>query len=112
MRNLLIVIATLLGLAGPAWANWRSEIDAGIAAYFSGDVDTAIAHYTKAIELKPDSAEAYEHRGVAYVPKKLYDQAIADFTKAIQLKPDFAVAYRLRGIAYGGKRPYDQAIAD
>jgi hypothetical protein len=42
-RNLLIVLATLLGLAGLVWAYWPSEFNAGNAAYDNGDLDTAIA---------------------------------------------------------------------
>jgi tetratricopeptide (TPR) repeat protein len=84
-----------------------SNLNAGNAAYNKGDLDTAIADYTKAIELKPDDAEAYYNRGVAYGDKKLDDQAIADYTKAIELKPDDVDA-----VAYRGKKLYDQAIAD
>ncbi len=49
MRNLLVVLATLLGLAGPAWADAGSEFDAGMAADFRGDLNTAIVHFTEAI---------------------------------------------------------------
>ncbi len=58
MRNLLVVLATLLGLAGPAWADAGSEFDAGMAADSRGDLNTAIVHFTEAIELKPDNAKA------------------------------------------------------
>jgi len=112
MRNLLIVIAALLALAGLVWAYWPSEFDAGIAAYNSGDLDTAIADFTKAIKLKPDDAKAYNNRGLAYDEKGLYDQAIADYTEAIKLKQDVAVAYNNRGLAYSGTMLYDQAVAD
>lgn len=56
------------------------ECNARNAAYNNDDLDTAIAHYTKAIELKPDYAAAYFNRGAAYAGKELSDQAIADFT--------------------------------
>jgi Flp pilus assembly protein TadD len=112
MRNLLIVLAALLGLAEPAWADAHSEFDAGMAALKTGDLDTAIAHFTKAIEVKPDDAVAYRNRGIAYGEKDLHDQAIADFTMAIELKPDDASAYNNRGIAYENLRQRDKAIAD
>ena len=112
MRILLIVLATLLGLAGPAWADAHSEFDAGNAAYNSGDLDTAIAHYTKAIESKPDYADAYYNRSVAYRGKGLFDQGIADSTKTIELKPDLAVVYLNRGALYLAKGFSDRAIAD
>jgi tetratricopeptide (TPR) repeat protein len=77
-----------------------------------GLYDQAIADWTKAIELKPDYAEAYFQRGAGYVLKGLSDQAIVDYTKAIELKPDYAKAYFLRSIEYNLKNLHDQAIAD
>ena len=46
-----------------------------------GDHDEAICHYTRAIELKSDNAEAYNNRGVAYGKKGDVDRAIADLTE-------------------------------
>ncbi len=50
----------------------------------------ALADYTKAIQLDPQYANAYNNRGLAHYHSKAYDKAIADFTRAIQLKPTFA----------------------
>ena len=72
----------------------------------------AIADYTRAIELNPDYAMAYNNRGIAHLQKREYDKAIADYSKAIELDPDYAVAYNDRGIAYRHKGEYDKAIAD
>src|SRR6476620_3793649 len=38
----------------------------------TGDLDRAIADYTKAIEIKPNNAIAYESRGRAYASKGDY----------------------------------------
>ena len=62
--------------------------------------EEAITHFTTAIKLKPDSAEAYINRGIAYYKKNDFDNAIKDFVKAIQLKPDSAEAYYNRGNTY------------
>ena len=51
----------------------------------SGDIDRAIADYTKTIEIRPDNAAAYENRGRAYASKGDYTHAIADATKASEL---------------------------
>ena len=48
----------------------------------SGDIDRAIADYTKTIEIRPDNAAAYENRGRAYASKGDYTHAIADAMKA------------------------------
>jgi tetratricopeptide (TPR) repeat protein len=51
----------------------------------SGDIDLAIADYTKTIEIKPDNAAAYENRGRAYASKGGYTHAIADAMKASEM---------------------------
>ncbi len=84
----------------------------GNAYLFKGEVDRAIADYDRAIELKPDLAEAYNNRGNAYWNKGEVDRAIADYDRAIELKPDYAEAYYNRGIAYRNKGEVDRAIAD
>lgn len=77
-----------------------------------GDYDHAIVNLTKAIELNPNFAEAYNNRGIAYRKKGNHTCAIADYTKAIELKPDFAKAYNNRGNAYSDKGNYGRAIDD
>ncbi len=78
----------------------------------TGNNDKAIANYDQAVKLKPDGAEAYNNRGLAYDDKGDYDRAIADFDQALKLKPDDAGVYSNRGLAYGLKGDYDRAIAD
>ncbi len=77
-----------------------------------GNYQAAIADYTEAIRLKPDDADTYNHRGIAYTNVMQSDKAISDFTEAIRLKADYAVSYGLRGIAYGYLHQYDKAISD
>ncbi|MDR1006200.1 MAG: tetratricopeptide repeat protein [Bacteroidales bacterium] len=84
----------------------------GVAAYENNDKGKAIEYYRKAIELKPDYADAYFCIGFAY--KRWWekeDTAIEYFKKAIELKPDYAEAYANMGIAYGyWKEEYEKAI--
>ena len=56
-----------------------------------GDLDHAIADYTKTVEIKPDNAGAYENRGRAYASKGDYTNAIADALKASELAPKATV---------------------
>ena len=78
----------------------------------NGNSQLVINYYTKAIEVKPDYAEAYHNRGNTYYQQKSFDKAIADHNKAIKLKPDFADAYYDRGSAYNGQGMFDKAIND
>lgn len=74
--------------------------------------DEAISAFTKGINLNPKYAEAYKHRGNAYMEKEQYDAAIADYTKYIQLDSKSAQIFHNRGRAYQLKKLYDQAIND
>ena len=77
-----------------------------------GEYDKAIVHYTEAINLNSELAEAYYNRGVAYAKKGEFDLAIQDFNKAIDLNPEYAKAYYNRGVAYAKKGEFDLAIQD
>ena len=72
----------------------------------------AIKHFTKAIELRPDYAEIYNNRGVAYERKGEIDRAIVDYNTVIELRPDHAEAYNNRGLVYSDKDEHDRAIVD
>ena len=76
------------------------------------EYEAAITHYTNAIELKPDFANAYNNLGNVYADKSELDNAIRDFTTAIQLQPYLADAYNGRGSAYADKGELDNAIKD
>ena len=51
------------------------------------EYDLAIADYTEAIRLDPESASAYYNRGNSWYDKHNNDQAISDHTEAIRLDP-------------------------
>jgi tetratricopeptide (TPR) repeat protein len=70
--------------------------------------------FEKAVELNPNSPEAYYFRGKVQLDNQKAD---ADFTRAIELKPDYAEAYFQRGLErdLGNKRQaalddYNKAI--
>ena len=76
------------------------------------EYESAIEHYTKAIELKSDLTGAYMNRGDVYAEKSDFDSAIKDYNMAIKHKPDYAAAYNNRGLAYVEKSDFDSAIKD
>jgi tetratricopeptide (TPR) repeat protein len=78
----------------------------------SGNHNEAINAYSRAIELNPKLANAYNNRGVAYYHLGNHQQAIRDYDKAIELNPKGANAYNNRGAAYNRLGNYQQAIRD
>ena len=74
-------------------------------------MDEAIAHYQKALQIKPDYAEARNNLGNALLQKGKVDEAIAQYQKALQIKPDFAEAHNNLGNALLQKGRVDEAIA-
>ena len=52
-----------------------------------GKVDSALKDLARAIELDPNSAEAYAFRAGLHRDRMDFADAIADYTKAIQLDP-------------------------
>jgi tetratricopeptide (TPR) repeat protein len=77
-----------------------------------GYYDKAISEFTKAIDMNPNLAKAYDNRGVAYAQEGSYDRAIADFTIAIANNSKDPEALNNRGHAYAIQGNLTQAIHD
>ncbi len=84
----------------------------GIACAERGDHETAIHHYTRAIELDPDSAEAYYNRALAFQAKGEAERGLADYSRAIELRPAYAEAHNNRGNLYAAGGQLERAIGD
>jgi tetratricopeptide (TPR) repeat protein len=74
--------------------------------------DKAIVDCTRAIELSPKYAQAWNYRGNAYFGLKQYDKAVADYTEALKLLPESAVIWSIRGEAFARLRQWDKALTD
>jgi tetratricopeptide (TPR) repeat protein len=86
--------------------------ESGIAKAVKGDIDGAIADFTRAIELYPKYSTAYNNRGLAKKNKGDLEGAIADCTRAVELDPKDAGAYGNRGIAKQAQGDLNGAIVD
>lgn len=81
----------------------------GRAAYDEHDYPGAIEDFDKVIPARPDWAEAYRYRGLAYSYYGQHQRAVPDYQKAIQLNPSYAHAYNALGWAYTALGQFDQA---
>ncbi|MEM8934536.1 MAG: tetratricopeptide repeat protein [Acidobacteriota bacterium] len=86
----------------------------GVATMEGGDHAGAADHFRKAVEAKPDFAEA--HNNLAYCLRKQgaehYTMAKKHYDKAIELKPDLAQAYHYRGVLHALQGDEAAAKAD
>jgi tetratricopeptide (TPR) repeat protein len=75
---------------------WRRE----------GDLDKAVADFTSAIELAPQTPVLYLERGLTLVAKKENERAMADCDQALRLDPKYQLAYVLRAQLWTEQRKY------
>ena len=87
-------------------------VNRGIEKGKKGDLDGAIADFTRAIELNPKDDAPYYNRAQAKWLKKDRAGAIADYTRAIELGSTNPAAYNNRGNARAENNDRDGAIAD
>ena len=83
-----------------------------VALFDEGKIGEAIDYYNKAIRLKPDFAETFYNRGLAFKNLSQYQRAIEDYNEAIRLKPVYAEAYNNRGNVYLALGQYQRAFED
>ena len=75
----------------------------GLAHLKTGNLDLAIAKFSRAIELEPKLASAYGYRAEAYHLKGLSEKAVDDSTRAIEIggtQSTVGRAYTVRSKAY------------
>lgn len=121
LLSLLLVLVFIHWASHAAKASWQTPKSAeeynnrGLERQSSGDLDGAIADYTKALSLKTKPAvlaTAYNNRAVALFEKGDLDGAIADYTRALQFEANDASIFYGRGTARQKKNDLDGALAD
>ncbi|WRX18233.1 Tetratricopeptide repeat 1 - like 7 [Theobroma cacao] len=83
----------------------------GNAAFSSGDFNTAIKHFTEAINLAPTNHVLYSNRSAACASLHQYDAALSDAKKTVDLKPDWSKGYSRLGAAHLGLHQYQDAVS-
>jgi len=90
--------------------NYLAHNDLGVDLAGRGEVGAAIFQYQKALEIKPDYAEAYNNLGNVLAGHGQAVAAITDFQTALEIKPDYAEAHYNLGAALAGRGEVGAAI--
>ncbi len=87
----------------------RDYRDEGVKAEDTGDLDSAMKLYQKAIELDPMYSVAYNDLGVIYEAKGMLGRAEESYLKAIKIDPYYLSTYTNLAFLYEEKRELDKA---
>ncbi|MBT3256906.1 MAG: tetratricopeptide repeat protein [Deltaproteobacteria bacterium] len=79
--------------------NHRARTNYGAELNEIGQLDLAIREYTKALEIKPDFADANINLGSALMRRGQFEEAVQCLSKALQDKPYSAAANNNMGVA-------------
>jgi protein O-mannosyl-transferase len=90
---------------------WMAHNNLGLVLSGRGQIDVAITHYQKALEIKPDYVEAHINIGNVLMGRGQVDAAIAHFQTALEIKPDSGVAHNNLGTVLADRGQVDEAIA-
>ena len=66
-----------------------AQYNLGLALGKAGKIDEAIAHFQRAVQLKPDFAEAHNYLGTALLQGGKVPEAIEQYRQALRIKPDY-----------------------
>jgi tetratricopeptide (TPR) repeat protein len=74
------------------------------------DISSALADFSAAIRLAPDSPLAYFERGQIYISQAEYDKALKDMNQVVSIRPDIPDTYYYLGVLNNQAKQYADAI--
>ena len=102
------------GFVPTAVADRRDRANAfyfrGLAFQKKYEWEKAIADFSAALRLEPDSAACRRERGYAYFQTIAFEQSLKDLDEAVRLQPDDAVAHYYRAKTLRSSRQLDAAL--
>jgi protein O-mannosyl-transferase len=90
--------------------NYIAHDSLGAALAERGQIDAAVAHFQKALEIKPNYAIAHNNLGRIMVERGQIDAAIGHFQKALEINPGYAEAHFNIGVALEKRGQIDAAV--
>ena len=107
-KTLVVILSCTLLISSPAWG--RDAIYFYNLALENSMANKKIHYFSKALELNPRLAVAYEKRGVLYYFQGKYSEMSEDFQRIVELEPSNSEAHLMLGLAYLKGDDYDKAV--
>jgi tetratricopeptide (TPR) repeat protein len=84
--------------------------DRGVMLFHRRELAAAEAEFRKALDIRPDFAEAYNNLGLTLSDLGKKEESVEAFKRAIDLAPDAPEAYNNLGCLFRIKKEYQQAV--
>ena len=84
--------------------------DDGMEFMNEGDAENAIKKFTKAVEIDPKFAFAWDNLGISYRKNNQYDKAIEAYQKSLEIYPEGRLPLLNTAITYNLNKEFKQAI--
>ena len=92
--------------------NYIAHNELGNALMKKGQLDEAVVHFQKALEICPDCPEIHSNLGHALVLKGNWADAITSYRAAMRVLPNYANAHNNLGISLAEVGKTDEALAE
>ena len=90
--------------------SWMAHNNLGKALTTRGELEAAMEHFRRALEIDPGYAKAYNNLGLVFFMGGRPDEAIQNYRQALDIDPDYAKARNNLGIALAARGDVKGAI--
>mgnify|MGYP000869489506 CR=1 FL=1 len=111
--NHLLIITIIVNMScfiSACGSKQKAHFNRGLAYYNRGQLERSIAEYQKAIQIKPDFAQARNNLGNVYYNQSKLEEAVVEYQRAIAINPNHAKAHYNLGVVYHQQGELEQAI--
>lgn len=91
--------------------SWLAHNNLGIVLDERERLEEAIVHFSEAIRIKPDYADAHINMGLSFVEQGKLREAMHSYSEALRIKPDHPIALNSTGAAMAKQGKLKEAIS-
>jgi tetratricopeptide (TPR) repeat protein len=90
--------------------SWLAHDNLGVVVQERGELDEAIRHFRRSLEIEPHQHEAYNNLGNAMRTRGELDEAVAQIRRSLEVEPNYVLAHNSLGLALHDRGEYDAAV--